>query len=262
MNTSSFLRTLIVCLGTLHVSAADTVYGKSGMVVSRSQIASNVGLTILKEGGNAVDAAVATAFTLAVTHPSAGNLGGGGFMVICLADGTQVVNDHREKAPIDASRDMYLDANGDIIPGLSRNTHKAVGVPGSVDGLLAALERYGFLTRARVLADAIALARDGFPLPADIARQFAQRSERLGRFPAGRAPFLKSDGSQYLAGDLWKQPDLARTLMRIANEGRAGFYQGDTADLLVREMRRHGGLISLDDLKTYRSVWREPVVGS
>ena len=262
VHTSSFLRTLIVCLGTLHVSAADTVYGKSGMVVSRSQIASNVGLTILKEGGNAVDAAVATAFTLAVTHPSAGNLGGGGFMVICLADGTRVVNDHREKAPIDASRDMYLDANGDIIPGLSRNTHKAVGVPGSVDGLLAALERYGSLTRARVLADAIALARDGFPLPADIARQFAQRSERLGRFPAGRATFLKSDGSQYLAGDLWKQPDLARTLMRIANEGRAGFYQGDTADLLLREMRRHGGLISLDDLKTYRSVWREPVVGS
>ena len=262
VNTPSFLCTLIACCGALQVSPDDTVYGKSGMVVSRSQIASNVGLTILKQGGNAVDAAVATAFTLAVTHPSAGNLGGGGFMVICLADGTQVVNDHREKAPIAASRDMYLNANGDIIPGLSRNTHKAVGVPGSVDGLLAALDRYGSLPRARVLADAIELARDGFPLPADIARQFAQRSERLGRFPAGRTAFLKPDGSRYLAGDLWKQPDLATTLTRIANWGRAGFYEGETADLLVREMRRHGGLISLDDLKAYQSVWREPVVGS
>ena len=116
MNTPSFVYILVACVGTLHASVADTVYGESGMVVSRSQIASNVGLETLKQGGNAIDAAVATAFTLAVTHPSAGNLGGGGFMVICLADGTQIVNDHREKAPIDASRDMYLDANGDIIP--------------------------------------------------------------------------------------------------------------------------------------------------
>ncbi|MEC9285813.1 MAG: gamma-glutamyltransferase [Pseudomonadota bacterium] len=262
VNTPSFLCFLIACVGTLHLGATDTVYGESGMVVSRSQIASNVGLETLKQGGNAVDAAIATAFTLAVTHPSAGNLGGGGFMVICLADGTQIVNDHREKAPIDASRDMYLDAKGDIVPGLSRNTHKAVGVPGSVDGLLSALERYGSLPRASVLARAIELARDGFPLPADIARQFAQRSERLGRFPAGRATFLKSDGSKYVAGDLWKQPDLATTLTRIANHGRAGFYEGDTADLLVREMQRHGGLISLDDLKEYQSVWREPVVGT
>ena len=262
MNTPRFVYILVACVGTLHASVADTVYGESGMVVSRSQIASNVGLETLKQGGNAVDAAVATAFTLAVTHPSAGNLGGGGFMVICLADGTQIVNDHREKAPIDASRDMYLDANGDIIPGLSRNTHKAVGVPGSVDGLLAALERYGSLPRARVLADAIELARDGFPLPADIARQFAQRSERLGRFPGGRAAFQKSDGTKYVAGDLWKQPDLAKTLERIARRGRTGFYEGDTADMLVSEMRRHGGLISHDDLRDYRSVWRDPIVGA
>ena len=232
------------------------------MVVSRSQIASDVGLETLKQGGNAVDAAVATAFALAVTYPSAGNLGGGGFMVICLADGTQIVNDHREKAPINATRNMYLDEIGNVIPGMSRNTHKAVGVPGSVAGLLDALKRYGTLPRVRVMAKAIELARDGFPLPADIARQFAQRSERLARFPAGRMIFQKANGSAYIAGDIWKQPDLALTLERIAMRGRAGFYEGDTADMIVQEMQRHSGLVSRVDLMEYRSIWREPVVAT
>ncbi len=241
---------------------AEAEVGKSGVVASRSPLASEVGLQVLKSGGNAVDAAVAVGFALAVTHPSAGNLGGGGFLVMRLADGDVVANDHREVAPKRATRDMYLDEAGEVVAGLSTASHLASGVPGTVDGLLSALARHGTLDARAVLAPAIRLARDGFPLPEDIAAQFARHRERFAPYPASAAKFAKTDGAAYAAGDVFRQPDLAATLERIAAQGRDGFYAGRTADLLVAEMERGGGLISHEDLKEYRSVWRKPVRGS
>ena len=251
-------------LGGLPAAAAEAqiVRGKQGMVASRSAIASEVGASILRQGGTAVDAAVATGFALAVTHPSAGNIGGGGFMVIRLADGRIVANDHRETAPRQASRNMFLDENGEVIDGLSTASHLAVGVPGSVDGLLTVLAAHGTLSRQQVIAPAIRLAREGFPLPADLAAQFQRQRKAFERYPASVAKFAKPDGSAFQAGDRFRQPDLAATLGRIAEHGRDGFYLGETADLIVAEMARGGGIISHEDLKQYRSAWRQPVHGS
>ena len=217
---------------------------------------------MLRKGGNAIDAAVAVGFALAVVHPSAGNLGGGGFMVIRLANGELLANDHREKAPLKAHRDMYLDENGEVVEGLSTASHLAVGVPGSVDGLLGILARYGTASRKQVIAPAIALAREGFALPPDLAGQFARQRVRFEPYPASLAKFTRADGSPWEAGDIFRQPDLAATLERIAARGRAGFYEGTTADFIVREMARGGGLVSHEDLADYRSVWRKPVIGT
>ncbi len=241
---------------------AAAAVGERGAVASRSPLASEVGLEMLKRGGNAVDAAVAVGFALAVTHPSAGNLGGGGFMVMRFADGGVAVNDHREVAPKRATRDMYLDGNGNVVEGLSTASHLAVGVPGTVDGLLAVLERHGTLSRADVIAPAIRLAGEGFALPADLAGQFRRYRERFAPYPASVAKFARSDGAALAAGDLFHQPDLAATLGRISEQGRDGFYAGRTADLLVAEMARGAGIINHDDLRAYRSKWREPVRGT
>lgn len=231
------------------------------MVASRSTWASQVGADILAAGGNAVDAAVAVGFALAVTYPSAGNLGGGGFMVIHMADGTVDSNDHRERAPLAATRDMYLDEQGNVVDGLSTASHLAVGVPGTVDGLLAVLEKYGTLSRAAVIAPAIRLAAGGIRLDRDLAAQFERRLQDFAQYPASMEIF-SNRGEPWQVGDLFKQPDLAATLRRIKRHGRAGFYAGKTADLLVAEMRDNGGLITHEDLKQYRSVWREPVRGT
>jgi gamma-glutamyltranspeptidase/glutathione hydrolase len=213
-------------------STPEPVRGERGAVASRSMIASQVGVDIMRAGGNAIDAAVATGFALAVTWPSAGNLGGGGFMVIHLADGTVVTNDHREMAPLAATRTMYQDEDGTVIEGLSTHSHLAVGVPGSVAGMLDALERYGKLDRRTVIEPAIRLARDGFPLSYDHARDFRRALPRMEPYPASMAQFTK-DGEPYEPGELFRQPDLARTLERIAEDGKAGFYAGETADLIV-----------------------------
>ena len=255
-----FLAIGLVVSVCANAASPDVARSASGMVVSRSLLASEVGADIMKQGGNAIDAAVATAFALAVTYPSAGNIGGGGFMVIRLADGTVTVNDHRETAPARAHRDMYLDANENVDRRLARASHQAAGVPGSVAGLLDALANYGVLDRRRVMAPAIGLARDGFSLPADVAGQIAGRKQSLARFPGG-AHFYKPDGTPYTAGEVLKQKDLAVTLERIAADGAKGFYEGKTADLIVQEMKRGNGLISHDDLSSYQSVWRQPVVG-
>ena len=252
---------LVVCTG-LPGHAAREASGTEGAVASRSPHATEVGIGVLRRGGNAIDAAVAMGFALAVTHPSAGNLGGGGFMVIRLANGEVVANDHREKAPSKAHRDMFLDDHGEVVDGLSTASHLAVGVPGSVDGLLAVLERHGTLSRRDIIAPALALARDGFSLPADIAGQFARLRSRFEPYPASLAKFTRADGKPFEAGDPFRQPDLAATLTRIAEQGRAGFYEDATADLIVAEMARGGGLISHRDLAEYRSVWREPVRGT
>ena len=252
---------IAACTG-LPGHGAQEASGTGGAVASRSPQATEVGIEVLRRGGNAIDAAVAVGFALAVTHPSAGNLGGGGFMVIRLADGELVANDHREKAPFKAHRDMYLDDGGEVVEGLSTASHLAVGVPGTVDGLLGVLERHGTLTRQEIVAPAVALARNGFPLPEDLAGQFQRLRGRFEPYPASLAKFTRADASPLEAGDLFRQPDLAATLARIAAHGRAGFYEGTTADLIVAEMARGGGLISRRDLAEYRSVWREPVRGT
>lgn len=236
-------------------------FSEQGMVASRSKWASEVGAQILSQGGNAIDAAVAVGFALAVTYPSAGNLGGGGFMVIHLADGTVAANDHREKAPLAATKDMYLDDSGEVVAGLSTRSHLAVGVPGTVDGLLSVLEKYGTMTRKQVIAPAIRLAERGILLDRDLAGQFGRRLKDFAPYPGSMAVFSKA-GAAYQAGDRFRQPDLARTLKRVKRHGRAGFYRGKTADLLVAEMVENGGLITHEDLAAYRSVWREPVRGT
>ncbi len=240
-------------------ASTEAVYGDRAVVASRSTLASAAGIEIMKQGGNAVDGAVATAFALAVTYPSAGNIGGGGFAVIHLPDGRVLTQDHREMAPGKAHRDMYLDDERNEIKGLSRDTHLAAGVPGSVDGQLDMLERYGRLSRKEVLAPAIKLAKEGFVLDRYLARHINTFGKKLQDTAAGKKKF-SMDGRLLEAGDLWKQPELAATLQRISDKGRAGFYEGETADLIVAEMQRGNGIISHEDLKNYRSVWREPVM--
>ncbi|HCC44023.1 MAG TPA: gamma-glutamyltransferase [Gammaproteobacteria bacterium] len=254
---------LIVLFISFPVFAASTeaVYGSNGMVASRSTLASEAGIEIMRQGGNAVDAAVATAFALAVTYPSAGNLGGGGFAVLRLQSGEVVTLDHREKAPAAAHRDMFLDENGEVDNHLARSTLLSSGVPGSVDGLITLLQRYGTLSLPQVIAPAIKLARDGFEIDWYVARHFARVRPKMIKHAASIAKFSVA-GRPPKQGDIWRQPDLASTLQRISDEGRKGFYEGKTADLIVSEMQRSGGIISYEDLADYRSVWREPVKGS
>ncbi|CAM2011463.1 gamma-glutamyltransferase [Acanthopleuribacter pedis] len=253
---------IVLCLFVPANFAAnpEPVLGENGMVASRSMIASQVGAEIMRQGGNAVDAAVATGFALAVTYPSAGNLGGGGFMVMRLADGSVKTLDFRETAPAAASRDMYLDEKGDPIKGQSTKSRKASGVPGSVDGLIEALEKHGTLPLAKVIAPAVKLAEEGFELSPDLARQFKRQLRFMKDYPASMAQFSKG-GEPFVAGDRFKQTDLAKTLKLIAEKGRDGFYKGKTADLIVAEMKRGNGLISARDLAEYRSVWRDPIKG-
>lgn len=254
---------VILSINPVSVMAASQApqFSTGGMVASRSVLASQVGADILAAGGNAIDAAVAVGFALAVTYPSAGNLGGGGFMVIHLADGTVTTNDHRERAPLLASKDMFLDKKGSVIKGLSTQSHLAVGVPGTVDGLLAVLEKYGTLTRAAVIQPAIDLAENGFALDRDLAGQLSRRLKSFAPYAASMDVYSNS-GKPWLVGEVFKQTDLAATLKRIKKHGRDGFYTGKTADLIVAEMTRNEGLISHQDLATYRSVWREPIRGT
>ncbi|MCB1042496.1 MAG: gamma-glutamyltransferase [Acidobacteria bacterium] len=251
---------LILCLFLLQ-GLDYPISGTHGAVASSSTLASEVGIEILKKGGNAVDAAVAVGFALAVTHPTAGNLGGGGFAVVRLADGSVQTLDFRETAPEKAHRDMYLDEAGNVIPDLSTKGHLASGVPGSVDGLLKLLENKGSMSRELVLAPAIALAEDGFRLSVALAEDFKDVLNSMSAYPQSMAVFSKH-GVPYEAGELFRQADLAATLKRIAKQGRADFYEGKTASLIVAEMERGRGLISATDLKKYASVWREPIVGS
>lgn len=259
-------RFVIVFLAGMLISACTVaqgtaVTGAQGAVSSRSAIASDVGVEIMQQGGNAVDAAVAVGFALAVTHPSAGNIGGGGFMVIHLEDGTVLTQDHREKAPAAAHRDMFLDEDGEVDRGLALFSALASGVPGSVAGMLDALERYGDLSREEVMAPAIRLAEHGFELNEDLASSYNRVVETMQDYPASVALF-SNDGQRWRAGDLWIQTDLANTLKRIAADGRDGFYAGETADLLVAEMQRLGGMITHQDLQDYDVAWREPAQGT
>jgi len=254
---------ILLVLLALPFSQAFAEYQRAsqGMVSSRSDIASEAGAQILREGGNAIDAAVATGFALAVTYPSAGNLGGGGFMVLSLANGDVHTLDYREKAPLGASRDMFLDSRGEVDRDLALNSHQAAGVPGSVAGMLEALEKFGTMSPAQVLAPAIRLAEEGFILNEDLAGQFRGNFNSFRNYAASLASF-SNNGTPYNPGDLWQQPDLAKTLKAIAEQGRDGFYKGHVADLIVDDMRENNGLITHQDLEDYSPVWRAPIHGT
>ncbi len=252
---------LVILLFPASWVLAEFQRGENGMVSSRSDIASEVGKDILAQGGNAIDAAVAVGFALAVTYPSAGNIGGGGFMVFRTAEGEVYTQDAREKAPLAASRDMFLDSNGEFDRQLSRNSLQATGVPGSVAGLLDALERFGTMSRAEVIAPAIKLAEEGFQLNADLANQFQNNLSTFQQYPASLQKF-SNKGQAYVNGDLWQQPELAATLKLISANGRDGFYKGPVADNLVASMQANGGLITHEDLANYEPVWREPIHGN
>ena len=242
----------------LHAATQEGAFSSKGMVVSRSSLASDAGLEVMRQGGNAVDAAVATAFALAVTYPSAGNLGGGGFALVRLPDGRIFSLDHRETAPNASYRDMYLDEAGEPNKYLSRASALSSGVPGSVDGLLTLLDRFGTMPREKVIAPAIRLARDGFLVDFFLSRHIRKYGKKLQDFESSKKKF-SYNGAQLSEGDLWIQPDLAKTLISISENGRDGFYDGEVAKLIVAEMQARGGIITRQDLKNYRSVWREPV---
>lgn len=233
----------------------------NAVVVTAEKRASEAGREILRQGGNAVDAAVAIQFALAVTLPRAGNIGGGGFMVLHLEDGTSRTLDFREQAPLNATADMYV-RDGQYVSDLSREGGLASGVPGVVDGMLKALERYGRFPLETVMRPAIDLAHKGYQLSWTQANDLNSRSEVLSKYKGSAKYFLKDSGQKWKEGDLFIQEDLAQTLERIANRGRDGFYSGETADLIVEEMDRQGGIISYDDLQNYESVWRDPVTAS
>ena len=244
-------------------STVHPVVSKKGMVAAQDAIAAQVGRDILAQGGNAIDAAVATGFALSVTHPQAGNIGGGGFMLIALAGNDEVIAlDFREMAPALASRDMYIGEDGNVDNKLAQFSHLSAGVPGSVMGFLDALETYGTMSRKQVLAPAIKLASQGFTASYGFSQALASRQDYLSKDPSTRGYFYKQDGGLYRQGDVFKQKDLSRTLKRISKQGRAGFYQGKTADMIVEEMQKGGGLISYADLKNYHSVTRKAVKGT
>lgn len=255
---AGLLTAFLCCTNVGEVSAKEPVTGTHGMVVAQEPIAADVGLEILKNGGNAVDAAVAVGFALAVTHSSAGNLGGGGFMLVRLANGATTFLDFRECAPRKASRDMYLGPDGeptrDSIFGW-----RSSGVPGSVSGFSAAHKKFGTKPWADLLAPAIKLARDGFVVSEPVAESL-KSAEQLRQDPESKRIFLR-DGDYYKPGDVLRQPELAETLDRIAQHGAREFYDGETAHRLAAAMTAHGGLITVDDLKAYKTIERKPLTG-
>lgn len=243
------------------VAKKASVYGKNGMVAATHPVASQVGVDILKMGGNAIDAAIATQFALAVVHPAAGNIGGGGFLVYRDKKGKSYTLDYREKAPENANRDMYLDEKGDVKAGQpSWYGHTASGTPGAVDGLEQAHKRFGKLTWQQILQPAVDLAENGVPLTMREARGLNRTKPEFIKYNPTKKYFMKADTSEWKEGELLIQKDLAKVLRRIQEQGRKGFYEGETAQLLLAEMKRGGGIITQKDLDNYKATWREPIV--
>ncbi|MFT5698429.1 MAG: gamma-glutamyltranspeptidase/glutathione hydrolase [Desulforhopalus sp.] len=239
------------------------VQGKEGMVVTSHFLATTSAQEVLKNGGNAIDAAVTAAFSLAVTQPRSGNIGGGGFMLISSEKKDDVVAiDYREKAPSKATVDMFLDKDGNADSNVSRYTHLAAGVPGSVAGLAMALEQYGTISLQEAIAPAIKLAQEGFIVTPRFSDGLKAKEEMLKKWPSTAKIFYKADGSYYEPGDLFIQKDLAATLTRISENGAKEFYEGKTAELLVAEMAKHVGLITMEDMKHYTPGFRTPVHGT
>ena len=268
----------LLFLGTAEIQSAEVVSSEAplidfrsrfvpmaadgNMVVGPERFASEAGLTMLSQGGNAVDAAVATGFALAVTLPRAGNIGGGGFMLVHLAaENRNVFIDYREMAPAAATRDMFLTPEGKVDKRRAYFSHQASGVPGTVAGLIHALEEYGTLPLATVIQPAIDLAANGFVMDITLHQNISARAERLAQDPETKKIFLGNDGKAPAIGSLFKQPDLAATLQRIADNGRDGFYAGPTAELIAKDMAANDGLITQEDLANYVAVERAPVTG-
>jgi gamma-glutamyltranspeptidase/glutathione hydrolase len=242
---------------TWRFKAGDSAhFAEHAMIASNSRLASEAGIELVRAGGNAVDAAVAVGFALAVTYPVAGNLGGGGYMVIRMADGRTAALDYREMAPLAASRDMYLDDKGNLTEA-SVVGYRASGVPGAVAGMLEALAKYGSKSRAEVIAPALRLARDGFNVDSALSRSLGGSRDLIARF-SGRTVFYPNE-APVKPGTRFRQPALAATLQRIIDQGAKGFYEGPTADSLVAELGRGGGVITAEDLKRYKAIWRAPI---
>jgi len=256
------MRACVILFTVSSLFARQPVHAKHGMVVAREMHATNAGEAVLESGGNAIDAAVTVAFTLAVTHPSAGNLGGGGFMLIRFADGRSTFVDFRERAPNAASRDMYIDPATGKATQDSLIGYRASGIPGTVRGFEFAHEKYGKKPWKDLVDPAVHLAREGFPVSYGLSQSLhnANTSEKLSRFPDSKRIFLK-DGAFYEPGDVLKQPELARTLERIRAHGAKDFYEGETAKLLAADMQEHRGLVTLDDLRDYKAIERKPLGG-
>jgi gamma-glutamyltranspeptidase/glutathione hydrolase len=255
-----FFFLFLIIVGCGHHAPKKPISGKitdSAMVVSAHPLASHVGVGILRKGGNAVDAAIATQFALAVVYPSAGNIGGGGFMVLRLKDGTATTLDYREQAPAAASDTMYLDENGDAIPALSERGHLAAGVPGTVAGLVEAHSKYGSMSWTELVQPAIDLALNGFVLTQKEADNLNEIQDDLKDLNSVLPGFLINE--LWKVGDSIRYTDLGHTLERIRDHGAAGFYEGKTADDIVAEMRRGNGIITHEDLRSYKVAWREPL---
>ncbi len=247
------------------IAAAQTFVARNGMVVAQEQRAARIGVEILERGGNAVDAAVAVGFALAVTYPRAGNIGGGGFMVIHLGKtGQDVAIDYRETAPAAATETMFLDASGEADPKKSRDSALSIGVPGTVAGLALAHEKYGSgkLSFAELIEPAITLARNGVDIVDDIADTLPSAQARISRWPSSAPVFLNSDGRVLMPGQDLLQPDLAITLRAIASEGPKGFYEGPVAEKIAAAVRKAGGIMTTGDLKNYRAIMRTPLRGT
>ena len=251
---------LSILLLVISIAFAQLARSRNGMVSSASDIATKVGIEILQKGGNAIDAAVAVGFALAVTYPSAGNLGGGGFIVYYRNDGFSTTIDFREKAPSSAHRDMYLDSTGNPLTKLSQEGATSVGVPGSVEGLIYAHKKYGKLKFKEVIKPAIKLAKNGFKLSFDLVKSINSNYENFIKYESSKKIFTKN-GEKFQEGDLFVQKDLARTLELIKKYGRKGFYEGRTAELIVNQIQKFGDYITLEDLKNYHCVERKPVIG-
>jgi len=263
MNTRRCVRILpfllSICLLAPPVDAHEPVFARKGMVVTQEPLAADVGVAVLKSGGNAVDAAVAVGFALAVTHPFAGNIAGGGFMLVRMADGRTTFIDFRERAPHKATRNMYLDADGKMTRD-SLLGWRAAGVPGTVRGLELAQKKFGTKPWAQLLQPAIKLASNGFPVSHALMQSLRYSAEYLSQFPDSKRIFLK-DGAFYDWNEILRQPDLARTLARIAHQGAKDFYEGETARIIAQEMEKNGGLITLEDLREYQAIERRPLEG-
>jgi gamma-glutamyltranspeptidase/glutathione hydrolase len=247
------------------IAPAQTIFARNGVVVAQEHRAARIGIEILDRGGNAVDAAVAVGFALAVTYPRAGNIGGGGFMVIHLAKtGEDVAIDYRETAPAAATETMFLDANGEADPKKSRDSALSIGVPGTVAGLALAHAKYGSgnLPLADLIAPAITLARNGVEIVDDIADTLPLAQARISRWPSSAPVFLNSDGHVLMPGQDLLQPDLAITLRAIASDGPKGFYEGPVAEKIVGAVRKAGGIMTIEDLKNYQAILRPPVRGN
>jgi gamma-glutamyltranspeptidase/glutathione hydrolase len=270
LDNSKIRQSLVTALGTLlllgslalDAATSHPVRGQNGVVSSSSAIASAAGVEIMKKGGNAVDAAIAVAFAEAVTWPTGGNIGGGGFLIYHGADGEATAFDFREKAPLASSRTMYLDADGDVRDNSNHDSLLAVGVPGTVAGMELAHQRFGSLPWEDLLQPAIDLARDGIPISWYLHKSFKELKPWWDRYPSSAKVFLREDGSFYEFGDTWKQPDLADTLERIQKNGKDEFYRGKTAQLIAEFMQENGGIITLEDLQEYQAIEREPIRGT